>query len=98
MNFFEKESERVEAIEANESVTLLMYKHFYLTINDVCSSLPRSIVEVIQDYVDLFLEMMPEGLPPLRGIEYQIVFITGASIPNPLTEAIPKRPRSYNVK
>ena len=31
---------------------------------------------------DLFHEEIPHGLPPLRGIENQIDFILGASIPN----------------
>ena len=30
----------------------------------------------------LFREEIPHGLPPLRGIEYQIDFIAGASIQN----------------
>lgn len=48
----------VEAIEGNEPVILLMYKHSYLTTSDVCLSLPRSIVEGIQDYEDMVLEMV----------------------------------------
>ncbi|PON35545.1 hypothetical protein PanWU01x14_335360 [Parasponia andersonii] len=31
---------------------------------------------------DIFLEEVPNGLPPLRGIEHQIDFIPRASIPN----------------
>ena len=30
----------------------------------------------------MFPEEMPSGLPPIRGIEHQIDFIPGASIPN----------------
>ncbi|XP_048227283.1 uncharacterized protein LOC125369308, partial [Ricinus communis] len=33
-------------------------------------------------YEDLFPEEIPNGLPPKRGIEHQIDFIPGASIPN----------------
>lgn len=82
VNLFTKESEIVEVIEANEPAILLMYKCSYLTTNDVFLSLPRSIVEVIQDYEDVFLEILSEGLPPFRGTEHQIHFIPGASIPN----------------
>ncbi|KAL5540700.1 hypothetical protein UlMin_045815 [Ulmus minor] len=34
------------------------------------------------DFEDVFPEEMPKGLPPIRGIEHQIDFIPGATIPN----------------
>jgi hypothetical protein len=36
----------------------------------------------LQEYVDVFLSEVPAGLAPLRGIEYQINLIPGASLPN----------------
>jgi hypothetical protein len=36
----------------------------------------------LQEYVDVFLSEVPAGLPPLRGIEYQINLIPGASLLN----------------
>ncbi|XP_024009250.1 uncharacterized protein LOC112084361 [Eutrema salsugineum] len=35
-----------------------------------------------QEYRDVFPGENPEGLPPIRGIEHQIDFIPGASLPN----------------
>ncbi|KAL2225724.1 UNVERIFIED_CONTAM: Transposon Ty3-I Gag-Pol polyprotein [Sesamum indicum] len=35
-----------------------------------------------RDYEDVFPDEMPPGLPPIRGIEHQIDFIPGASLPN----------------
>ncbi|PKI67127.1 hypothetical protein CRG98_012455 [Punica granatum] len=35
-----------------------------------------------QVYEDVFLEETPHGLPPIRGIEHQIDFVPGATIPN----------------
>ncbi|XP_062075289.1 uncharacterized protein LOC133779331 [Humulus lupulus] len=35
-----------------------------------------------EDFDDIFPEQVPNGLPPIRGIEHQIDFIRGASIPN----------------
>ncbi|XP_052479569.1 uncharacterized protein LOC128034767 [Gossypium raimondii] len=35
-----------------------------------------------QESKDIFPEDIPSGLPPIRGIEHQIDFIPGASIPN----------------
>ncbi|XP_071912288.1 uncharacterized protein [Coffea arabica] len=34
------------------------------------------------EYADIFPENVPSGLPPFRGIEHQINFIPGASLPN----------------
>nr|XP_027088637.1 uncharacterized protein LOC113709988 [Coffea arabica] len=36
----------------------------------------------LNEYDDVFPEDVPSGLPPLRGIEHQIDFIPGASLPN----------------
>ncbi|XP_062164968.1 uncharacterized protein LOC133871554 [Alnus glutinosa] len=35
-----------------------------------------------KEFEDVFLEEISSGLPPIRGIEHQIVFIPGAVIPN----------------
>nr|XP_027071919.1 uncharacterized protein LOC113696736 [Coffea arabica]XP_027077003.1 uncharacterized protein LOC113700752 [Coffea arabica] len=35
-----------------------------------------------EEYQDVFPEDIPNGLPPLRGIEHQIDFIPGSSFPN----------------
>ncbi|XP_057719736.1 uncharacterized protein LOC130934169 [Arachis stenosperma] len=36
----------------------------------------------VERFGDVFPDEMPSGLPPLRGIEYQIDFVPGSSIPN----------------
>ncbi|XP_039014624.1 uncharacterized protein LOC120144671, partial [Hibiscus syriacus] len=36
----------------------------------------------LQEFEDMFPEEIPDGLPPIRGIEHQIDFIPGATIPN----------------
>jgi hypothetical protein len=60
----------------------------------VCSSLlvslddapsldvPPIIANLLQEYADVFPRDLPHGLPPLRGIEYQIDLILGAQLPN----------------
>ncbi|KAH9780700.1 hypothetical protein KPL71_008176 [Citrus sinensis] len=35
-----------------------------------------------KDFDDVFPNEVPNGLPPIRGIEYQIDFVPGATIPN----------------
>ncbi|XP_071918798.1 uncharacterized protein [Coffea arabica] len=42
----------------------------------------RKALHSNQEYQDVFPEDIPNGLPPLRGIEHQIDFIPGSSLPN----------------
>jgi hypothetical protein len=36
----------------------------------------------LQEFENVFPDNIPSGLPPIRGIEHQINFVPGASIPN----------------
>ena len=40
------------------------------------------VVSLLQEYEDVFLNDVPSGLSPIRGIEHQIDFVPGATIPN----------------
>ncbi|XP_025983173.1 uncharacterized protein [Glycine max] len=44
--------------------------------------LPSGIQSLLQDFDDVFPASVPDGLPPLRGIEHHIDLIPGASLPN----------------
>ncbi|KAG2411350.1 hypothetical protein I3760_Q009100 [Carya illinoinensis] len=52
-----------------------------------------------EEFDDVFPEEMPNELPPIRGIEYQIDFVPGAAIPNdqPIG-VIQRRQRSFRGK
>lgn len=41
-----------------------------------------TLLPLMEKYKDVFLNDLPPGLPPLRGIEYQIDLIPGALLPN----------------
>ncbi|XP_071909839.1 uncharacterized protein [Coffea arabica] len=43
---------------------------------------PSMLAKVKDEYQDVFPEDIPNGLPPLRGIEHQIDFIPSSSLPN----------------
>ncbi|XP_059428527.1 uncharacterized protein LOC132162290 [Corylus avellana] len=40
------------------------------------------VVSLLQEFEDVFPNDVPSGLPPIRGIEHQIDFVSGATIPN----------------
>ena len=44
--------------------------------------MPPSVVSILQEFEDVFPKEVPNGLPPIRGIEHQIDFVPGAAIPN----------------
>ena len=68
-----------------------MYKEALLCTNDLAGALSSNIVSLLQEFENVFLEEVPHGLPPIRGIEHQIDFIPGASIPNrPVYRSNPK--------
>lgn len=61
---------------------MFVFKENLLNITALEPALPSSIKFLLQDYQDVFPEENPEGLPPIRGIEHQIDFVPGASLPN----------------
>ena len=66
----------------NKPTIVLLYKEALFNTNQLDTSLPSSIVSLLQEFEDVFPEEIPNGLPPIRGIEHQIDFVPGATIPN----------------
>ena len=69
-------------LDDNRVLLVLIFKESYFSTNDLSSSLPVEIVNLLQEFKDVFPEELPNGLPPTRGIEHQIDFVPGAIIPN----------------
>ena len=82
MSLFVKKKEVERALMERQQVLVLLYKEIYFSTNQLDSSCPSSISELLQEFKELFPEEIPHGLPPLRGIEHQIDFVPGAPIPN----------------
>ena len=57
-------------------------KDALFSIDDIASTLPAPVTNLLQDFRDVFPSEIPPGLPPIRGIEHQIDLIPGASLPN----------------
>ena len=81
-NFYARASEVKKALFLNKSTIVLLYKEALFNTNQLDTSLPSSIVSLLQEFEDVFPEEIPNGLPPIRGIEHQIDFVPGATIPN----------------
>ncbi|XP_031377624.1 uncharacterized protein LOC116193034, partial [Punica granatum] len=83
-NFYANMGEIRQAMFLNQPMIVLLYKEAFFNTNELDISLPSSVVSLLQEYEDVFLEETPHGLPPIRGIEHQIDFVPGATIPNRL--------------
>ncbi|KAH9724610.1 Endonuclease [Citrus sinensis] len=82
VNLFAKESEVKRAFFSKQPIVVLLCKEACLHTNELNFSLPSAIVTLLQDFDDVFPNEVPNGLPPIRGIEHQIDFVPGATIPN----------------
>ena len=78
---------------------LLIEKNFLDTMRReyVCSSIvpkdgkieveeiPAEVVELLKEFLDIFLDNVPDGLPLSQRISHQMDLILGASFPNKAT-------------
>ena len=71
-----------ELREPNSVFFVLLYKDNFLSTNELTSTTPSVVVEILQGYEDVFPEEIPLGLPPQGGIEHQIDLVPGAPLPN----------------
>ena len=46
------------------------------------TNIPLSLMSILQEFVDVFHDELPPGLPPLRGIEHRIDLIPGTPLPD----------------
>ena len=81
-NFYAREGEVRSAYVTNKPMILIVYKEAYFNTNDLDHIVPSVAISLLQEFDDVFPDDTPSGLPPLRGIEHQIDFVPGASIPN----------------
>jgi len=63
---------------------VLLHKEVLLSTNNLPCSLPSVVLDLLQDYEDVFPYEVPAGLSPLHVIEHQIDLVPGASLPNRL--------------
>jgi hypothetical protein len=69
-------------ISENDACYALLCKQALFSLDDIASSIPPAVTNLLQEYEDVFPAEIPPRLPPVRGIEYQIDLIPGATLPN----------------
>ena len=95
-NFYVKASDVKSAFYTNQPIFVLLYKEACFNINELDESLPSVVVSLLQEYEDVFPNDVPSGLPPIRGIEHQINFVPGVTIPNrPTYRSNPKETKEF---
>ena len=72
----------LKGVDEGSFLVCLVNTNLLLHANQDTSTLPSIISSLLQGYNELFPNEMSIGLPPLRGIEHQIDFISGSQIPN----------------
>ncbi|XP_050290025.1 uncharacterized protein LOC126728205 [Quercus robur] len=81
-SFYAKASDVKNVFYTNQPIFVLLYKEACFNTNELDESLPSVVASLLQEYEDVFPNDVPSGLPPIRGIEHQIDFVPGATIPN----------------
>ncbi|XP_066374968.1 uncharacterized protein, partial [Miscanthus floridulus] len=79
---FVSKSDMREVRNTTAPFFVLLHKEVLLSTNDLPSLLPSVVLDLLQDFKDVFPDEIPAGLPPLCGIEHQIDLVPGASLPN----------------
>jgi hypothetical protein len=63
---------------------VLLHKEVLFSTNDLPSSPPSVVLDLLHDFEDVFPNEVPAGLPPIHDIEHKIDLVPGASLPNRL--------------
>jgi hypothetical protein len=75
-------SDLAVSINIDVSFHALVCRQVLFLLEDITTPLPCDITNLLQKVKDNFPAEIAPGLPPLRGIEYQIDLISSASLPN----------------
>jgi hypothetical protein len=52
-----------------------------LTINSM-DDLPEEVQELLENFIDIVVDELPNSFPPIRSISHHFELILGASMPN----------------
>jgi hypothetical protein len=75
--------EDIEQALASIRVVFMVWVKLLLQVENV--ELPRRIMKLLGEFLDVFPEELPKGLQHIYRIEHQIDLVSRASLPNRLT-------------
>ena len=80
--FYAKESEIKSGFYTNQPMFILLYKETYFNANELNPFILSVVVSLLQEFDDVFPEDVPNGLPSLKEMQYQVDIIHGVVIHN----------------
>jgi hypothetical protein len=81
-SFLAMKMDLIEIVDVPDACYALLCKRALFSLDDASVVLPPIVANLLQEYIDVFPSELPLGIPPLRGIEYKIDLVLGASLPN----------------
>ena len=73
---------KLDLAEIDDACYALVCNVALFSTDDISSTLPPSVTNLLLEYSDVFPSKILLGVPHIRGIEHQIDLIPGATLPN----------------
>ena len=77
-----KEKEFLEQLQEEKVIFAIVGNPRTVITNTRIDELPAEIQKLLEEYVDIVVDDLPNELPPIRSISHHIDLIPGASLPN----------------
>ncbi|KAF8107062.1 hypothetical protein N665_0127s0010 [Sinapis alba] len=81
-NLFAKTGDIKRTLYSKQPLLLLVFRETLLNLTDFTPVYPSEMLSLLHEYEDVFPEIIPLVYPPISGIEHQIDFLPGATLPN----------------
>ncbi|CAA7039457.1 unnamed protein product [Microthlaspi erraticum] len=82
LNYLVKSKQVKSSMSSDKPFLLFIFKGSLNLLVDNAPEIPSEMSKLLQDFQDVFPDDCPKGLPPVRGIEHQIDFVPGSTLPN----------------
>jgi hypothetical protein len=74
-----------EVKEEHEMQLAMVRKPRVVLTNTSMDELPEEVQELMENFVDIVVDELPNSLPPIKSISHHIDLIPGESLPNKAT-------------